>query len=159
MAGGALVFTVIPDKVLVVIVTLALDPVGFIDRMHTVWPLEGAIREAVGIVTDRAFLYGSRMSLQLDCSDVVIGIRIPVGPDGMGTAMTGFAGNAGVIVKTVTVQGAGILGETGIGQFDWCCCRVSWIIGKHADRIIAVTAVTGTAFRFIGPGLSDMSCG
>ena len=111
MAGGALVFTVIPDKILVVEVTLALDPVGLINRMHTVRSLEGTIGEAVGFVTNCAFFYGSSMPLQLDCGDIVIGIRVPVGPDGMRAAMTGFAGDTRMVIETIAIKAAGILGK------------------------------------------------
>ena len=59
----ALVFTVIPDKVFVIIITLALDPVGIIDRVHTVRPIKRSIREAVGLVVDCAFFDGAGMTL------------------------------------------------------------------------------------------------
>ena len=112
MAGSALVFTVVPDKILVVEIALALYPVGLIDRMHTVWPFEGSIREAIGVVAYGGILDGPGMSLQLDCGDIVIGIRIPVGPDGMRTAMTGFAGDTRVVIETIAVKGTWVFAKT-----------------------------------------------
>ena len=96
-----MIFTVFPYKVLVVEITLALDPVGLIDRMHAVWPFEGTIRKAVGFMTYRAFPERPCMTLQLNCGDIVIGIWIPVGPNGMGTAVTGFTGETPMLIKTV----------------------------------------------------------
>jgi hypothetical protein len=39
---------------------------------------------------------GSRVSLQLFGGNVVIGLGIRIGPNGVGTAMTGFAGQSAV---------------------------------------------------------------
>ncbi len=65
---------------------------------------------------------GPRVTLQLPGGDVVIGIGVGIGPDGMGAAMTGFTGPPAVALA-VAKQGAGFFGEGKMGDTGFFCFR------------------------------------
>ncbi len=69
--------------------------------------------------------------------------------------MTGFTGDARVVVQAVPIQGTRILGKTGIRQLNRGSCGITWIICQCRNRIIAVTTVTGTALGFICPRFTN----
>ena len=52
VATRALVFTVFPDKILVVKIALALDPVGLVDRVHTVRAFQRSVRKVLPNLAD-----------------------------------------------------------------------------------------------------------
>ena len=84
-------------------VAFALDPVWIVNRVHAVRSFKGSIGEAVGLMADRAFPDGAGMSLQLDRGDIVIGVWIAIGPDGVGAAMTAFTSDSRMVVQAVPV--------------------------------------------------------
>ena len=109
---------------------------------------------------------GPWVSLQLHSSDIIIGAGIFIGPNGMRTAMTRFAGQSAMSLA-VAKQGSIFLGKSFVCRKQWRSRRISGSIGlNQADSgagelqvrsgqvVDGVSGVTGLATGQIHPGAS-----
>ena len=95
---GGIDFKIIPVPVLV-------QPAAVIDRMKAMGPLGGK-RRSLQSVAGRAGDQCPGKSLQLFGCDIVVGIRVGVGPDGMRAAVAAFAADTAVAFAVAEQCGA-----------------------------------------------------
>lgn len=125
-----------------------------VDVMHAVGAVEGKWQAGM---TDAALGDGARMALQLVGRDVVIGSGHGIRPDGVGRAVTAFAGDTAV-TETVAIERIGVFSEalvTGQARCGDIDMITPGLIQTDGTVILdSISRMTGLASRLVQPGLA-----
>ena len=149
MASLAAVFVA-----LVKIPVVFVHPARIVDIVQPMRAVGGQGQAALA-VTGAALDDGSGMSLKLSGRDVVVGRRVFVGPDGVGTAMAAFAGKVAVALAE-SKESVGVFRKAFVGCQEGRSRRVIGFIGlSQAEGPISVSHQTGALE--IGNGITGVA--